>query len=40
MNEETKKTIEELAKAAEGNEIAKAFLQGFQSGLNAQKKNP
>lgn len=34
MSEETKKAIEELVKATEGNDLAKAFLQGYKSGLD------
>ena len=37
MSEETKKAIEELVKATDGNEIAKAFLSGYKSGLDTSK---
>ena len=33
MSEETKKAIEELVKATEGNDLAKAFLSGYKSGI-------
>lgn len=36
MSEEAKKAIEELVKATEGNDVAKAFLNGFKNGLNAR----
>ena len=35
MSEETKTIIEELVKATEGNDIAKAFLRGYKSGLDS-----
>ena len=37
MSEETKKAIEELVKATEGNDLAKAFLRGYESGLETAK---
>ena len=37
MSEETKKAIEELVKATEGNDLAKAFLRGYKSGLDTAK---
>lgn len=39
MSEEAKKAIEELAKATDGNELAKMFLLGFRNGLEAAKKS-
>ena len=40
MSEETKKAIEELVKATEGNDLAKAFLSGYKSGLETAHVNP
>lgn len=37
MSDETKKAIEELVKATEGNDLAKAFLRGYKSGLDTVK---
>lgn len=37
MSEETKKVIEELVKATENNDVAKAFLNGYKSGLDTSK---
>ena len=37
MSEEAKKAIEELVKATEGNDLAKAFLRGYKSGLDTEK---
>ena len=37
MSEEAKKAIEELVKATEGNDLAKAFLRGYKSGLDPAK---
>ena len=37
MSEDAKKAIEELVKAAEGNDLAKAFLRGYKSGLDTAK---
>ena len=37
MSEEAKKAIEELVKATEGNDLAKAFLRGYKSGLDTAK---
>ena len=37
MSEETKKAIEELVKATEGNDLANAFLRGYKSGLDTAK---
>ena len=37
MAEETKKAIEELAKACDGNEKVQAFLEGLKYGLQAGK---
>lgn len=34
MSEEAKKAIEELVKATEKNDLAKAFLRGYKSGLD------
>lgn len=39
MSEEAKKAIEELVKATEGNDLAKAFLNGYKSGLDTAKTN-
>lgn len=33
MSEEAKKALEELVKVTEGNELAKAFLEGYKSGI-------
>ncbi|MCI5484341.1 MAG: hypothetical protein MR426_04640 [Clostridiales bacterium] len=33
MSEEAKKAIEELVKVTENNDLAKAFLRGFKSGM-------
>lgn len=33
MSEEAKKAIEELVKVTEKNDLAKAFLRGFKSGM-------
>lgn len=46
MSEEAKKAIEELVKATENNELAKAFLRGYKSGIetgtsaDAEKEQP
>ena len=37
MSEETKRVIEELVKATENNDVAKAFLNGYKSGLDTSK---
>lgn len=37
MSEEAKKAVEELVKATEGNDVAKAFLNGFKHGLDVSK---
>lgn len=37
MSEETKKVIEELVRITEKNDIAKAFLNGYKSGLDTAK---
>lgn len=39
MSEETKKAIEELVKATENNDLAKAFLNGYKSGLVTANAN-
>lgn len=39
MSEETKKVIEELVKATENNDLAKAFLNGYKSGLVTANTN-
>lgn len=39
MSEETKKVIEELVKATENNDVAKAFLNGYKSGLDTAAVN-
>ena len=38
MSEETKNAIEELVKATEGNDLAKAFLRGYKSGLDTARQ--
>lgn len=35
MSEEAKKALEELVKVTEGNELAKAFLEGYKSGIKS-----
>lgn len=40
MSEETKKVIEELVKATENNDVAKAFLNGYKSGLDTAAVKP
>lgn len=37
MSEETKKAIEELVKATERSDLAKAFLRGYKSGLDTAR---
>ncbi|MDO5545168.1 MAG: hypothetical protein Q4F81_05015 [Eubacteriales bacterium] len=37
MSEETKKAIEELVRITENNDLAKAFLRGYKSGLDTAK---
>lgn len=44
MSEEAKKALEDLVKATEGNDVAKAFLSGYKNGLDnakaAEKNRP
>lgn len=37
MSEETTKQVEDLTRAIEGNERAKAFLDGFKHGLGVRE---
>lgn len=39
MAEEIKKVIEELVKATENNDVAKAFLNGYKIGLDTAAVN-
>ena len=39
MSEETKKIVEELVKATENNDVAKAFLNGYKIGLDTAAVN-
>lgn len=39
MSDKTKSAIEELAKAADGNPTAKAFLDGLKHGLLLNRQN-